>query len=166
MTALYLLAQEHRALADRLADMEIDPQTLADTLEGEALPLEQKAIAVAMVARNFEALAASIKEAVKDMQDRAKAADKRAEALRAYLLQSMVFAGIKQAESPQLCVSVKGKAAALEVFDEAQVPAEFFDQPEPPPPKLSKVRIGAAIKAGREVPGAKFGNDIYRLEIK
>ncbi len=165
MTALYLLAQEHRALADKLADMELDPQTLADTLEGEALPLEQKAIAVAMVARNFEALAASIKEATKDMQDRAKTAEKRAEALP-YLLESMVFAGIKQAESPQLCISVKGKAAALEVFNEAQVPAEFFDQPEPPPPKLSKVRIGAAIKAGREVPGAKFGNDIYRLEIK
>jgi hypothetical protein len=166
MTALYVLAQEHRALAERLADLEVDPQTIADTLEGEALPLEQKAIAVAMVARNFEELSESIRHAIDTMKKRQDAAKKRAEALRAYLLTNMLAAGIKSADSPMLCVSVKGKPASVEVFDAAQIPAEFFDKPPPPDPTLNKARVSAAIKAGTDVPGAKLSEQNFRLEIK
>ena len=35
MTALFILAAEHRALSDKLHNLELDDQTIADTLEGE-----------------------------------------------------------------------------------------------------------------------------------
>ena len=40
MTALYELAAEYRADAEKLADMDLDEQTLADTLEGLGGELE------------------------------------------------------------------------------------------------------------------------------
>lgn len=165
MTALFVLAQEHHTLAARLQDMELDEQTIADTLEAESGALEAKATATAMVARNLESVAAAIKEHEAAMAARRKALEKRAEHLRAYLLANMLHAGIKKVEHPMLTLAVKGKAASVVVFDEAQIPAEFMDQPPPPPPKVSKTRIGAALKAGATVPGAKMGDDVYRLEI-
>ena len=165
MTALFVLAQEHHALAERLQDMELDEQTITDTLEAEAGALEAKATATAMVVRNLEATAAAIKEHEGLMAKRRKALEKRADNLRAYLLANMLHAGLKKVEHPMLTLAVKGKAASVVILDEAQIPAEFMDQPPPPPPKVSKSRIGAAIKSGREVPGAKLGDDTARLEI-
>ena len=165
MTALYVLAQEHHALAERLADMDLDEATIDDTLEAEAGALEAKATATAMVVRNIEAAAEAIKDAEGQMKRRREAMEKRAESLRRYLLANMLHAGIKRVEHPMLTLAIKGKAPRVQIIDEAQVPAEFFDQPPAPPPKLSLSRIGAAIKAGREVPGAKLGDDDKRLEI-
>lgn len=166
MTALYVLAHEHRALAERLSDLEIDEQTMLDTLESEAGELEAKATATAMVVRNMEATAAAIKDAEAAMKRRRDALEKRANSLRSYLMAALLHAGIKRVDHPMLALAVKGKAPGVVVLDEAQVPAEFFDQPPPPPMKLSKARIGAAIKAGREVPGAKLGDDTHRLSIE
>jgi Siphovirus Gp157 len=165
MTALYILAQEHRALADKLADMELDDITVVDTLEAEAGELEAKATATAMVVRNIEATASAIKEAEAAMKARRTAMEKRADGLRRYLLSALLHAGIKRVDHPMLALAVKGKAASVDVFDEAQIPAEFFDQPPPPPPKVSKARIGAAIKSGQQVPGAKLCDDTHRLDI-
>lgn len=165
MTALFILAEQHRALADRLTDLDLDDATIADTLDSEAGELEAKATATAMVVRNLEAAAAAMKEAEGSIAKRRKAAEARAENLRAYLLASMLRAGIKRVDHPMLAVAVKGKAASVDVFDERQVPAEFFDRPPPPAYKVSKSRIAAAIKAGQEVPGAKLGDDTTRLDI-
>lgn len=165
MTSLYVLSHEYRTLAMRLADTDLDDQTIADTLEAEAGDLEAKCTATAMVCRNIEATAAAIKEAEGEMKRRREAMERRAEALRRYLLESMLHAGIRRVDHPMLSLAVKGKAASVQIIDEAQVPAEFFDQPPAPPPKLSKSRIAAAIKAGRDVPGAKLGDDDKRLEV-
>ena len=165
MTALYVLAEQHRALADKLQDLDLDEQTIADTLEAEAGELEAKVSATAMVARNLEAAAAAMKEAEASIAKRRKAAEARADRLRAYLLDNMRRAGIKRVDHPMLCVSIKGKAPGVVIFDEAQIPAEFMDAPPPPASKPAKSRIAAAIKAGRDVPGARLGDDTERLEI-
>lgn len=165
MTALYILAEQHRALAERLTDLDLDDVTVANTLESEAGELEAKVTATGMVVRNLEAAAAAMKEAEASISKRRKAAETRAENLRNYLLDSLVRAGIKRVDHPMLAVAVKGKAASVVILDEAQLPSEFMDQPPPPPPKPSKTKISAAIRAGREVPGAKLGDDVVRLDI-
>lgn len=42
MTALFQLAAEHRALSDKLHDLDLDDQTIADTLESEGGDLVEK----------------------------------------------------------------------------------------------------------------------------
>ena len=62
MTALYLIAAEYRAAATALADLDMDAQTVADTLDGMAGDLEVKAQAVAYAVRSMEADAAAVKQ--------------------------------------------------------------------------------------------------------
>jgi hypothetical protein len=165
VTALYVLVGEYRAAADRLAEMDLDAQTVADTLESISGDLEQKAVAVAMVARNFDASAAAIKDAEAQMAARRKAIEHRAAGLRAYLLNCMQSTGIKRIECPHFALTVRDNPPAVDVFDVAQVPAEFMRQPEPPPPAADKAAIKDAIKAGRDVPGARLTQG-QRLEIR
>ncbi len=162
---LYVLTQEYRATADRLAEMDLDPQTLADTLESISGDLEQKAVAVAMVSRNMDASAAAIKEAEAAMAARRKAIESRAASLRAYLLNCMQATGIKKIECPHFALAIRDNPPSVDVFDAAQVPAEYMRQPEPPPPAADKAAIKEAIKAGKEVPGARLTQG-QRLEIK
>lgn len=164
MNALYEIAAAYRADAERLAELDLDPQTLADTLESMSGELEVKAQNVAFVARNLEALAAQIKTAESAMATRRKALEKRAAGLRTYLLCSMQVAGVQKLEGPYLRLSVKNNSAAVDVFDAAQIPAAYMRQPEPPPPVPDKDAIAAELKQGRDVPGARLTQS-QRLDI-
>lgn len=164
MTALYEIAAAYRADAERLAELDLDPQTLADTLESMSGELEVKAQNVAFVARNIEALAASIKEAEGTMATRRKALESRAASLRSYLLRNMQLAGVQKIEGPYLRLSIKNNPAAVDVFDAAQIPSDYMRQPEPPPPAPDKTAIKEALKAGVDVPGARLSQS-QRLDI-
>lgn len=164
MTALYEIAAAYRADAERLAELDLDPQTLADTLESMSGELEVKAQNVAFVARNIEALAASIKEAENAMATRRKAMESRAASLRSYLLRNMQLAGVQKIEGPYLRMSIKNNPAAVDVFDAAQIPSDYMRQPEPPPPAPDKTAIKEALKAGVDVPGARLTQS-QRLDI-
>lgn len=165
LPALYELAREYRDAAERLADLDLDEQTVADTLEGLAGDLEVKATNVAMFARNLEATAAQIKDAEAQMAARRKAVENRATSLRRYLLVSMQQAGIQKIECPYFRLAVRDNPPAVDVFDAAQVPAEFMRQPETPPPAPDKTAIKDELKAGRDVPGCRLTVG-QRLDIK
>jgi len=165
MTSLYVLAAEHRDTAAQLADLDLDEQTITDTLEAMSGDLEAKAQNVVMFARNLEATAAAIKQAEADMSARRKAIEKRAEGLRAYVLSSMQVAGVKSIECPYFKLSIQANPASVDVFEPGLVPAEFMRQAEPPPPAPDKTAIKDALKEGLDVPGARLTQGV-RLAIK
>jgi len=153
MTALYLIANEYRDAAMKLADLDLDAQTVADTLEGLAGELQTKATSVAYMVRAFEADAAAMKEWAKTAADRAKATENRAEALRAYLARCMEATGIEKIEGPGIKLGFR-KSSAVIVTGADLIPAAYMRQPEPPPPAPDKKLIAAALAAGTDVPGA------------
>lgn len=165
MTALYLIAAEYRNDAAALSDLDLDEQTVADTLEGMAGALEAKAENVALFARNLEVTAAAMRDAEVAMAARRKAVEARVSRLRAYMLACMQTAGVHKISTAQMQIAVRDNPPAVEVFDAAQVPAQFMRTPEPPPPSPDKTAIKDAIKAGEEVPGARLTQS-QRLEIK
>ena len=165
MTSLYDIAAEYRQTADKLADLDLDEQTIDDTLEGMSGALEVKAQNVVMFARNLEATATAIKEAETAMASRRKAIEHRAAGLRRYALSAMQVAGVQSIECPYFKLSVRKNPPAVEVFDAAQIPAQFMRTPEPPPPAPDKKAITEAIKAGQEVPGARLVSG-ERLEVR
>jgi len=165
MTALYLLVGDYRAAAEKLIDLDLDEQTIADTLESMSGELEVKATSTAMVVRNLQASSAAIKEAEQAMSARRKAIDARAERLNAYLLANLQLAGIQKVESPHFCIAIKANPASVVINEPGLIPAEFMRQPEPPPAAPDKVAIKEALKAGKEVPGAHLANGV-RLEIR
>ena len=168
LPSLYELAGEYHQAAVTLSNMDMDEQTIADTLEGLSGALEAKATNVAYFVRNLEATAEQIKLAEKQMADRRKAMENRAERIREYLKANMEVAGITQIECPHFKLSIKKNPPSVVVFDEASVPAEFMVQPPPPPrppARPDKNKIKDALKCGQDVPGCRLEQGV-RLEVK
>ena len=166
MTALTLfnLATEYRQAADQLADMDMDLQTMSDTLEGMSGDLETKATNVAYIVRNSEVSAEAIKAHAQAQLERARAIEKRADYLRDYLKSCMELAGITKIEGPGVVISFR-KSESVVINEPGLVPSVYMRQPEPQPPQPDKTAIKTALKAGQEVPGAHL--DVRQnLQIK
>ena len=154
MTSLYEISVAFRDDAARLTDLELDDQTILDTLEGMSDDLQVKAQNVVMFARNLESTAAAIKDAEAQMAARRKAIENRAASLRRYVLSSMQIAGVTKIECPYFRLSIQNNPPAVDIYEPDMVPADLMVFPEAPPAHPDKKAIAAAIKAGREVPGA------------
>ncbi len=166
--ALYHLAGEYRQLAERLADMDLDAQTVADTIEASGLTdaLQVKAQGVEMVARAAEMHTLAIDAEIARLQALKARRQKIAQGLRDYLKLNMENAGIERIECPLFTLTLKKNPPAVEVLDEAMVPAGYWVTPEPKPPtaRIDKVALGKALKAGNEVPGCRL-SQAHRLEV-
>lgn len=155
MTTLFQLAAEHRALADKLHDLDLDDQTIADTLEAESGDLIEKGKNVAAVFRNLESDAKQIKEAEQQLAERRKAIEKRAESLKNHLKTNMEIAGIQKIECPWFVISIAQNPETVTVDDESEIPRDYFKE-IPATFQLDKAMVKQAIKDGFTVPGARL----------
>ena len=71
MPHLYEIARNKAELERLMEYGDLDPQAIIDTLEAVEGELNEKAVNVAKVARNIDAAAAAVRQAGKDMLDRA-----------------------------------------------------------------------------------------------
>jgi hypothetical protein len=165
MTSLYVIAQEHRSMVERLMETQEDAAAIRDTIEAESYPLEVKAQNVAYAVRNLESLAAQIKDAEKQMADRRKSIENRAMHVKEYLKTAMEVAGVEKIDCPHFALSIKKNPPSVDIFEPGLIPAEYMKTPEPPPPAPDKTAIKEAIRAGVEVPGATLQQNT-RLDIK
>jgi hypothetical protein len=165
---LYEISSAYRQLAERLADLNLDETTVADTLEASGLTdaLPDKAQGVEMVARAAEMHCPAIDAEIARLQALKARRQKIAQGLRDYIRWNMENAGVQRIDCQLFCLSLKKNPPSVEVLDEKQIPANYWTTPEPKPPepRIDKKAIAAAIKAGTEVPGAKLNQGV-RLEI-
>ena len=164
MTALYLLTQEFREAAEKLADAELPDEVIADTLESLQFPIEEKAKNVAMVIRNIEASAKAIKEAADAMILRAKSEENRAKHLKGYLQSAMEATGITKIESPYFVISLRNNPESVVIDAESQIPADYM-RVVPATYSPDKTLIKKAIQDGYEVPGCHLTRT-QSLQIK
>jgi hypothetical protein len=155
MTALFELASDFRALADKLNDSEMDQQTIADTLDGASGDLEEKIINTAKYYRNIDADADKIEEAAKAMMARAKTLRTHAGHIKQYLQSNMERAGLQKVNSPWFVVSLAQNPEAVTVDDESLIPRDYFKE-IPATFQLDKNLCKQAIKDGFEVPGVRL----------
>ncbi len=152
--ALYVLADDYLQAAERLSDLDLDEQTIADTLEGLAGALEVKATNVACFIRNLEAAADAIKQAEAHMVARRKAMENRAARIKEYLLSNMERTGISKIECPQFKIAIRENPPSVVIDMLTAIPEDYMRTPEPPPAAPDKALIAKAIKDGFTVPGA------------
>lgn len=164
MTTLFDLAAEMREIAAQLAEMDIDEQTMADTLESVSLPFETKAANVAAVAKSHDAEADAIEAAAKAMLDRAKAKRNRSAWLRDYVLANMQRAGLAKIECPWFRLAVRQNPGAVVIDDEAAIPDDYRRE-IPASYVVDKGLVKAALQDGYAVPGVRLHRGV-RLEIR
>ncbi|WP_250519469.1 siphovirus Gp157 family protein [Caballeronia sp. NCTM1] len=162
---LFEIASEYRADVAKLEDLDLDEQTLLDTLEAIGGELETKAMNTAFVVRNLEATAAQIEEATKAMNDRAKALKNRAGRIRQYLLDGLTLAQCDKVDTPYFRIKIALNPPSVQISDESLIPANYKTDPVPPLPQPDKKLIAQALKDGFEVPGCSLVRG-RRLDIK
>lgn len=165
MPALYEIRRDYLDALEALTDPanDIPPEAIADTLEGIEGQLQEKATHIAQFTRNLEAVADAIKEAETRMASRRKTIESRAQWLRDYLKHNMEASGITRIESPWFVLAVQKNPAAVEIVDEAALPAKFKQQVITE--KIDKAAIKEVIGTGQLVPGARLAQG-SRLVIK
>lgn len=167
MANLYEISTQYLATAQQLAELDIDEQTLSDTLEAEAWPVEEKVRAVSAVILNLQAEADMVKVAADRIAKRAKALQSRAEALHDYLLGNMQRTGITEIKALDGTFKAKlyrERDASVVIDSENLIPADYMRE-IPARCEPDKVLIKKAINDGYEVPGAHIVKK-DRLEIK
>lgn len=168
MTALFVLSNQYLALAEKLADGDFDAQTVADTIEASGITDEiaVKAQGIEYVARGAEAHNAAIDSEIARLQALKVQRAKVAAGLRGYLLNNMQRMGIERIDCPMFSISIRKNPPSVDIFDPLSLPAEYMVTPEPKPPVATpdKKAIAAAIKEGKEIPGAKLIQGV-RLQI-
>lgn len=165
MTSLYNIAAEFRQQLAALADLDMPPEAVADTVEGMSGELEQKLRAVIAYSLELDIQAAGAAEAAKRMADRAKSLQGRVDWLRTYALQAMQGTGIAEVATDEFAAKVAKKPASVNITDAALIPAAFMRTPEPPLPAPDKKAIADVLKTGAAVPGAELVQG-FRLAIK
>lgn len=154
--ALYQIADQYLSDIDKLQNMELDEQTVADTLEGLSGDFEVKAVNVSMFIRNLEASAEAIKDAERKMAERRKALEVRSDRIKEYLKVNMQKTGITKIECPHFQISLRNNPESVDVLNADMIPSEYFIVPDLPPPQLDKVALKKAIQSGKEVEGARL----------
>lgn len=164
-TSLYQLTTEYTALVEKLNDLDLDKQTILDTLEGASGDLQTKAINFAMYIRNSESMAEQIKLAEQEMVARRKAIENRVDTLKSTLKDAMTATGLTEIACPYFVLKIKKNPPSVIIDDVAAIPSQFMIAPLAPPPMPDKAKIKLAIQNGEVVEGAHIEQG-DRLEIK
>ena len=166
MTSLYELTAQLLELSHKLNDLNLDEQTILDTLEGESTEIEAKITDYGYVIRNMEAFTEAIKAEEKRFTERRKLHEAKVEHIKEWLLKNMVACGISKISCPAFDITVKTNPAKVVVDNEGLIPNEYFKEVIVEPVwQLEKKLVSEAIKAGKEVAGAHLENS-KRIEIK
>ena len=146
------LFEINRAITDAWAAC-VDPETgeVNDELyaQFEALEMERdaKIEGIACWAKNLTSDAAQLKAEAKAMQERATAAEKKAESLKGYLAAAL---NGQKFETPRCAIGWR-KSTVVMIAPDAELPAEYVRTKTTTEP--DKTAIKAALTAGKAVDG-------------
>ena len=169
MTALFQIANQYLLLAEKLDSMDLDTQTIIDTIDASGIQDEfnLKAQGILHIASEAEKYTPLIDMEIEHLQALKASRAKLARGLRDYLLVNMERSGIQKIACPLFSLSIRHNPPAVEIADSAALPCGYWRTPEykPPAPTPDKARIKADLQAGKDVPGARLVQHT-RLDIK
>ena len=151
-----------RELRRQLEGIEDEPSALLDTLDGET-HLTDALILLSDEIAEREAMAGAVKARIAELQARKSRLEASGETLRGVILMAMERAGLDKINGDLCTLSVGKVAPKVEIFEESDIPAEFWAKQ---PPKLDKKALSAALKGGQPIAGARLGNGGINLTIR
>ena len=152
-----------KVLRDQIAELaQGDEEFIRDTLEGE---MDFEGIVEKLLGEigEDEALAKGIEAYEAELAARKQRLTSRAKFKRTLICTALEISGRKKMELAVGTVTLSAVKAKAIVTEEADIPAEFF---KPQPPKLDQTALSAALREGREVPGATLSNGGSTITIR
>lgn len=164
MFEAFELAAQYRRLAELLAERHDDPQLIADTLESESGALDERLENLAKMVRNLEAADSGVLRTMESLSARHEALQRAIGRGRQMILDVMQHAQREKLTTALFSIAIRKNPPAVVIDAEQDLPDEFLQYHEAPPPTPNKKAIAAALKAGVPVPGAHCEQAV-RLEI-
>lgn len=148
MSKLYEIADDYA----RLLDSDLEPEMIADTLEGIEGELADKVEQLLAICKNESGYSERLREEAKKLQERSASIDNKVTSIKAYIATALEKAGKKSIRAGLHQVTVRKPSRCVEITDASQLPTEFveFDTIIKP----DKLAIKHQLEAGNEVPGA------------
>jgi hypothetical protein len=159
---LYELSQEFKMIQDQLEEMEIDPDTLQDTLDSLKMPMEDKAENIVKLMKSWEASAEAKKAEAKRLQESASRDLKEIEKMKNYLSYNLLQAGVKELNAGLFKLKFQKGREVVEV-NEKMLPEQYFIQK---PVAMSKTELKEKLKEGERIPGVSIIRKPDSLVIK
>lgn len=156
---LHELTTQFRTLADELeraSDDEASAIMLAQ-LEAVGSEIQYKGEDYALIADEFERQAEMIDEIAKQYRDRALVRKNRAEMIRTRLRDAMLALGLKQIKTDRVNLTIIHGPPRVELEKDFEPGFEFSRIKE----EIDKTKLRDALKAGREIPGARLVQEPY-----
>ena len=143
MSTLYELTSEFRQVLDMAEDTDIDPQVIADTLEGIEGEIEYKADGYAKVIRQLEADSAALKAEEERMAKRRKSIDANIARMKQSLQMAMQTTGKTKFKTDLFSFGIRKNPASVIIDNSDMIPEEYLIQQEP---KINKAAIRDLLK--------------------
>ena len=162
---LFQITNEYRADVDRLKNTDLPEDVIADTMEGMAGDLEDKAINYCYAIRELEAEKLAQEAIYKAHKDRADSVSKTIDNLKNGLFFALKAAGIPEIDRPEFIIKFRKNPESVVIDDLSIVPSDYFTVPVMPAPALDKMLVKQAIKDGYTVAGVHLERSVS-LSIK
>lgn len=160
MSKLYEIANSYA----ELENSGMEPEFIADTLDGIKGEFEDKVENILKLIKNEQAYAESLKAEAKSFSERAQVSQRKVDSLKEYLVSSIQTAGIKSVRAGSMAVSLRAPSKSVEVIDVSKIPVDYVDFETVTKP--DKLAIKKLLEAGQEVPGCELKTGKPSLLIK
>jgi len=141
---------------------DVDEETLLDTLEG-ITSLREIIAEVVRSRQDDMAFISAVRARISDMQERLSRLDQRAEKKKEIVATVLERAGIKKITEADFTLSLRSTNPPLVVIEEKQIPEAYW---KAQPPKLDRLGLISALKAGIEVSGVTLGNGGVTISVR
>lgn len=162
---IYEITSDYLQLMQMMEDPELDPQTLADTMEGIEGELEDKADNYARVMKNMEADLNGIKAEIDRLSTRKKTIENNIKRMKEALQFSMETTGKTKFKTELFSFGIRKNAPAV-IMDEPyieNVPERFLKYSDP---TINRTAIKEAIQNGEDLEGLAHLESSNSLTIR
>lgn len=152
MSNIYELTQDFLTIQEMMEDPELDPQTLADTMEAVEGELEIKAESYAKIMKNLEGDVEALENEIRRLTSRKKAIEENIKRMKVALQGMMEITGKTKFKTDLFSFGIRKNAPAV-VMDEPSienVPERFLKYSDP---TINKTAIKEAIQNGENLEG-------------
>lgn len=149
MTALYEIANAYASLQNE----DLDPDMIADTLEGIDGEFTEKVEQLLSIIKNQSALSTILKEEAKNLSDRAKSCDAKVDNIKQYIIKAMQTTERTKLNAGLHTLTVRKPSKSVNIIDIDALPTEFVKYETLV--KADKRLIDEKLKLGHKVEGAE-----------
>ena len=144
---LYELSSNYRAIQE----MDLDEETLRDTLDSIIGEAEPKAENIVKWIRNLKGENTAIKEEETRLKNKRITNENKIKALSLYLEDFLKTSGLTRIKTELFTISLQNNPSSVEVYDATLIPPKYLIEQLP---VVDKQIIKELLKQGKEIPGA------------